>query len=238
MRLMGMLRRIAPWFASAALHAALGGVAFLAVATMAVSDPPKERDAVYSVSIRPGGEPQIGEVPDIESHSFGVTQDTVTIDDGPLTGVPDLPLASTREVAPSDKPGIGTAPRTYQRGPVVRFTPQSGGGGAPSPTGPPKSGSGAGEGRDEGVEAVPIETPSPIYPDTARRGNVQGIVIAEIRIDSQGKVESARAAQGSGSPLLDDAALAAVKSWRYKPATLGGKPVSSVRRVRFVFRLE
>jgi protein TonB len=238
MRPMGMLRRIAPWLASAALHAALGGVAFLAVATMAVSDPPKETDAVYSVSIRPGGEPQIGETFDVDPRSYGVPQDTVTIDDGPLMGVPELPLASRTQAAPSDKPGSGTPPRTYERGPVVKFSPQGGGGGAPAPTGPAKGGSGAGEGRDEGVEAVPIETPSPVYPDTARRGNVQGTVIAEIRIDSQGKVESARAAQGSGSPLLDDAALAAVKSWRYKPATLGGKPIPSVRRVRFVFRLE
>ena len=60
--------------------------------------------------------------------------------------------------------------------------------------------------------------------------------IAASRVKSV--VESARAAEGSGSTILDDAALAAVRSWRYRPATLGGKPTPSVRRVRFVFRLE
>jgi protein TonB len=107
-----------------------------------------------------------------------------------------------------------------------------------SPTLGKESGKGVGAGRDEGVEAIPVETPSPTYPDSARRANLQGIVIAEIQIDTAGRVESAKAAEGSGSRVLDDAAIAAVKSWRYRPATLNGKPVPSVRRVRFVFRLE
>jgi protein TonB len=63
-------------------------------------------------------------------------------------------------------------------------------------------------------------------------------VIAEIRIDRGGNVESARATSGSGSKVLDEAALAAVRTWKYRPATLNGHPTPSVRRVRFVFRLE
>jgi protein TonB len=117
---------------------------------------------------------------------------------------------------------------------VAKF-PQGGGGQGVATSG---TGSGVGEGTDPGVEAIPLVTPSPVYPDVARRGNVQGVVIAEIKIDSQGKVESARTAEGSGSAILDNAALAAVKVWRYKPALQGGKPIPSVRRVRFVFRLE
>lgn len=233
-----MVRRLGPWVASAALHAGLGAAAYFAVAQVGKTAAP-DPDAVYTVSIRPGGSPQIGEIAEFEGTSYGVTQETVTIGETPLDGVPELPLTSS-EPAPS-KTGTGFPARVHESGPVARFG-TLGGGGSPGTSG--KGGTGAGdgkgvgEGRDEGVEAVPLETPSPVYPDPARRAQVQGVVIAEIKIDTQGRVESARAAQSSGSALLDDAAVAAVKSWRYKPATLGGKPVSSLRRVRFVFRLE
>jgi len=237
MRPMGVFRRAGPWAASIALHAALGAVAFLTISGIASEGgTPVEPDATYEVTLRPGGGPKIDDAPRTDEQSYGITQDTVTIDETPLAGVPDLPLASSSEPPSSTQPGMGLPPRAIQHGAVAKFPPQGGGGGSPGARS--GSGSGVGEGRDAGIEAVPLDTPSPVYPDAARRGNLQGIVIAEIKIDSQGKVESARAAEGSGSALLDDAALAAVKSWRYRPATLGGKPIPSVRRVRFVFRLE
>ena len=46
-------------------------------------------------------------------------------------------------------------------------------------------------------------------------------------IDSEGNVESASVLRSV--PLLDDAAIAAVKQWKYEPATLDGRPV----RVRY-----
>lgn len=207
------------WTLSIAIHAALGAVAFLTITGIAGQDgTPDEPEATYEVTIRPGGGPKIEDAPRGDEYSYGITQDTVTIDETPLTGVPDLRVAS--EAPATTTPGRGVPPRAIQHGAVAKFS------------------KGVGEGRDAGIEAVPLETPSPVYPEAARRGNLQGIVIAEIRIDPQGRVESARAAEGSGSAILDDAALAAVKSWRYRPAHLSGKPVSSVRRVRFVFRLE
>jgi len=239
---MRMFRRLAPWAASAAIHAALGVGAFLLAAQMVATGPTPEPDATYSIAIRPGGGPTISDAPRLDDRSYGVPTDSVTIDETPLTGVPDLPITSNAEAPISGKTGRGEPGRAIQHGPVAKFAPRGGGGGSSSGAGAggagTGTGSGAGEGRDPGVEAIPIETPSPVYPDAARRKNLQGAVIAEIRIDREGKVESARAAEGSGSPLLDDAALAAVRTWVYRPATLGGKPVPSVRRVRFVFRLE
>ena len=41
-----------------------------------------------------------------------------------------------------------------------------------------------------------------------------------------------------GSPLFADAALKAVLTWRYQPATLGGVPVDRVHRVRFNFKIQ
>jgi len=230
-----MLRRLAPWAASAAIHAAVG-VAAILVAAHISSVPAPDPDATYAITIRPGGGPRIAEPPRVDSFSYGVPQDTFTIEEVPLTGVPDLPVTSNAQAPITSKTGRGETSNGFRHGPVVKFS-GGGEGGQPQAT-TSGSGRGVGEGRDDGVEAVPVETPPPVYPDQARRKNLQGAVIAEIQIDTQGKVASARTAEGSGSALLDDAALAAVKAWKYKPATLNGKAVPCVRRVRFVFRLE
>jgi TonB family protein len=248
------IRRLGPWLLSGAVHAALGAAAWVTVVGMPESGGTArglspDTDATYEVTIQPGGAPRIGEAGRDSDGKYGAPQDTVVIDNAAPDAVPDLPntiVAGPRLVA-SAPPGTGLPARTYSQGPVATFPSQRGGGGGPAP-GPVAAsgasgtgagtGKGVGEGKDEGVEAVPLDTPPPAYPDAARRSNVEGVVIAELRIDKQGRVESARAAQGSGSALLDDAALAAVRAWRYRPATLAGAPVPSVRRVRFEFRLE
>jgi protein TonB len=234
-----MIRRVLPWLASAALHAAVGAAAFLTVAGIAGGGPTPNPDATYTVAIRPGGGPQIQDPLPADERSYGVPQDTVTIDDTPAAEVPEMPASSSKLQASGPRVRVGSAePEAgFRTGTNTKFNTAEGNGGG-SPTLGKESGKGVGAGRDEGVEAIPVETPSPTYPDSARRANLQGIVIAEIQIDTAGRVESAKAAEGSGSRVLDDAAIAAVKSWRYRPATLNGKPVPSVRRVRFVFRLE
>jgi TonB family protein len=64
----------------------------------------------------------------------------------------------------------------------------------------------------------------PVYPEIARRAGVQGKVIVEAIIDQQGDVKNTRVLQGL--PLgLDKAAVEAVKTWKFKPSTLEGKPV-------------
>src|SRR5262245_7243350 len=178
---MNMVRRIGPWVASAALHAGLGAVAFFAVAQVSKKSAP-DPDAVYTVSIRPGGAPQIGDIGEFEGNSYGVTQETVTIGDTPLTGVPELPLTSN--ALPTSKTGTGIPALVHESGPVARFGTQ-GGGGSPGASGPAKGGGGmgagqgkgAGDGRGNGVEAIALETPPPVYPDSARRAQLQGVVI-------------------------------------------------------------
>jgi TonB family protein len=63
----------------------------------------------------------------------------------------------------------------------------------------------------------------PVYPAIAREANVSGVVILEIRIGSDGSVEDARVLRSI--PLLDQAALDAVKQWKFKPTLLNGQPV-------------
>jgi protein TonB len=77
---------------------------------------------------------------------------------------------------------------------------------------------------------------APVYPTVARAARVKGIVIIEATIDENGTVESARVLKGE--PLLNQAALDAVRQWRFTPALLSGVPVPVVMTVTVDFRLQ
>ncbi|RPH56897.1 energy transducer TonB, partial [bacterium] len=69
-----------------------------------------------------------------------------------------------------------------------------------------------------------ISGPQPVYTEMARKARVQGVVIVEAIIDEKGNVTNARVLKGL--PMgLDKAALEAVQRWKFKPATLNGRPV-------------
>jgi protein TonB len=76
---------------------------------------------------------------------------------------------------------------------------------------------------------------APLYPELARRARVEGTVTLECVIDPQGRVAQARVL--SGSPLLDEAALDAVRQWLYTPTRLGGVPVAVILTVTVRFEL-
>lgn len=77
---------------------------------------------------------------------------------------------------------------------------------------------------------------SPAYPAIAQAARVQGIVIIEATIGVDGVVQAARVLRSI--PLLDEAALAAVRQWRYSPTLLNGAPVPVVMTVTVNFRLQ
>ena len=64
---------------------------------------------------------------------------------------------------------------------------------------------------------------------------VQGVVILECMINTQGRVEGVKVLRGI--PTLDDAAIEAVKQWVYTPTLLGGVPVGVVMTVTVNFVL-
>ena len=63
----------------------------------------------------------------------------------------------------------------------------------------------------------------PIYPPLAREARIQGTVVLQALIGKDGTIENL--AVVSGHPMLTQAALDAVKQWRYKPYLLNGEPV-------------
>ena len=75
----------------------------------------------------------------------------------------------------------------------------------------------------------------PVYPQEALAQGVRGIVILEILIDTQGKVASAEVIRSI--PLLDEAALGAVRKWEYEVTKVGGQPVSVKLTVPITFAL-
>ncbi|QDR79865.1 energy transducer TonB [Sporomusa termitida] len=78
----------------------------------------------------------------------------------------------------------------------------------------------------------------PAYPQAARKARWEGAVIVRIFIEADGTVTSAAVKAGSGYDILDEAAVQAVKKWRYSPAKEGGVPVASLHDVRVRFSLD
>ena len=68
-----------------------------------------------------------------------------------------------------------------------------------------------------------IRKVAPLYPEAARSANVEGNVMLDMRIDEAGMVSEVRVIRGH--PLLDQAAIDAVRQWRYQPTLLNGEPV-------------
>lgn len=84
---------------------------------------------------------------------------------------------------------------------------------------------------------VAIHQPAPAYTEAARRAGVQGVVILEAEIDTEGRVTATRVLKGL--PMgLDEEARKAVAQWRFAPATRNGEPVRVAFVVTINFRLE
>jgi TonB family protein len=85
------------------------------------------------------------------------------------------------------------------------------------------------------TEPKKIKDVKPVYPPIAETARISGVVIAEIVIDTNGDVRDARILRSI--PMLDQAALDAIRQWRYTPTTLNGVPVELVMTVTVSFTL-
>lgn len=81
---------------------------------------------------------------------------------------------------------------------------------------------------------VKIKDVPPVYPAAAKSARVAGVVTVEATIGPEGKVEDAKVVRSV--PLLDQAALDAVKQWEYTPTLLNGVPVPVLVTVTINFR--
>jgi protein TonB len=75
----------------------------------------------------------------------------------------------------------------------------------------------------------------PVYPGIAKLARVQGTVVLQAMIARDGTIQSLRAV--IGSPLLIQAALDAVRQWRYRPYVLNGAPIEVETQITVNFNL-
>jgi protein TonB len=80
-----------------------------------------------------------------------------------------------------------------------------------------------------------LATTLPQYPAIARAAHIEGIVVLQATISKIGSIENLRVI--SGPPMLQQAAMDAVRSWRYKPYLLNGEPVEVETTINVVFHL-
>lgn len=85
--------------------------------------------------------------------------------------------------------------------------------------------------------AAYLHNPAPVYPASARRKDVQGRVLLEVSVTVQGTAREVVVSNSSGSILLDDAALYAVRQWKFIPAKRGGEIVEAKVIVPVEFKL-
>ena len=100
---------------------------------------------------------------------------------------------------------------------------------APEPSAPVRVGSGI-------RPPKKIHDVAPIYPPMAQTARISGLVIIEATIGPNGDVLDAKVLRSK--PLLDAAALAAVRQWRFTPTLLNGKPIAVVMTVTVDFQLQ
>jgi len=112
-----------------------------------------------------------------------------------------------------------------------------------SGTGNSEAGSGAGTGRGmengngQYTRARTSDAPKPRYPESARRDGKEGRVLLRVLVNEEGRTASVEVNRSSGAEALDQAAVEAIKRWRFSPARHGDRPVESWVRIPIDFRL-
>jgi len=80
-----------------------------------------------------------------------------------------------------------------------------------------------------------IQKTQPVYPPIAKAARVQGTVVLQATISKTGAIEGLHVV--SGPTMLQQAALDAVRTWRYRPYLLSGEPVEVETTVNVIFTL-
>jgi protein TonB len=87
-------------------------------------------------------------------------------------------------------------------------------------------------------DAAYLDNPKPAYPLMARKNGDQGKVLLRVHVTAEGRADEVHVQTPSGVASLDNAARAAVQTWRFVPARQGTQPVPAWVLVPVVFKLE
>lgn len=83
---------------------------------------------------------------------------------------------------------------------------------------------------------VAIHTPDPKFSKQARKAKFSGVVVVSLIVGADGKPRNVHVLRGAGMGL-DEQALKAVQKYKFKPATLNGRPVAVYVNVEVNFQI-
>lgn len=83
-----------------------------------------------------------------------------------------------------------------------------------------------------------LNNPAPDYPSMSRRQGEEGRVLMSVLVSAEGMAEEVQIEKSSGSDRLDNAAMTAVKRWRFIPAKKNNQPISAYVLVPIKFSLD
>lgn len=86
--------------------------------------------------------------------------------------------------------------------------------------------------------AAYLNNPPPVYPLAARRRGIEGRVLVRAEVQADGSCSRVALKKTSGSELLDQAALEAVRKWHFVPAKKGAQAITAWVEVPITFKLE
>jgi len=85
------------------------------------------------------------------------------------------------------------------------------------------------------IAGMLLQKTDPVYPPVAMAARIQGTVVLQATISKSGSVDDLHVV--TGQALLQDAALSAVRTWRYRPYLVNGEPVKVQTTINVVFTL-
>lgn len=147
--------------------------------------------------------------------------------DAPITNTVTLPMFIDVQ--------LGVEPAANRQQPVVRPQDSAKTSASPEPETKQQTGMPLVEARYDVSE---LKNPRPTYPLVARKRGYQGRVVLRVYVTTAGKCGEVKLVKTSGYKALDNAALAAVREWRFMPAHQGGEIKASWVEIPINFRLK
>lgn len=137
----------------------------------------------------------------------------------------------------AEAPLVSPSERAAPRPPPDPMIAALGSGAPGAPPSPPQGSGPVPLASSDLALVCPVRKPPP-YPTVSRRLGETGKVVLRVELDETGRVSAAKVISPSGYPRLDEAALAAVRTWRCQPAQRDGQAVRAVAVQPFDFTLE
>jgi len=151
------------------------------------------------------------------------------------------PAPRPRPAPQTPQPAAITAPSAAESAAISdsaapAATPQTGDGGPIAAAGPVHAAPQAMGEPD--LRPAATDAPRPPYPRAARQRGLQGVVMVRVAVSADGLPTEVFIKESSGHPLLDEAAVEAVRRWRFSPARSAGRAVAAAVEIPVRFALE